>query len=104
MPHTTPMNFGTVRELLALKQRLVADASGLNHSRLSALEVGYRDPTKAEDKTLRAVLLRVALRRRQEIEVAISWLKSVEPQTWGLDRETVAAILEGLEKVSESSP
>jgi transcriptional regulator with XRE-family HTH domain len=102
--HTNPMNFRIVRQLLALKAFKLADAAGVNCSRLSLLETGLRDPTRSEDLTLRAVLLKVALRRRQEIEAAIMWLQSREPQTWGLDRETVAAILEGQETVSESSP
>jgi transcriptional regulator with XRE-family HTH domain len=101
--NTNPMNFRIVRQLLAVKGIRVADASGVNRSRLSLLETGLRDPTKAEDLTLRAVLLKVAVRRRQEIEAAIMWLQSREPQTWALDRETVAAILEGRETAAESS-
>jgi transcriptional regulator with XRE-family HTH domain len=100
--NTNPMNFRIVRQLLALKAIAIANVTGLNSSRLSLIETGLRDPTRAEDLTLRAVLLKVGLRRRQEIEAAITWLQSREPQTWELDRDTVAAILEGQETVSES--
>ena len=104
MANTNPMNFRIVRRLLSLKAIAVSDVTGLNSSRLSLLEGGLRNPTKAEDLTLRAVLLKVAVRRRLELEAAIEWLKSDKPQTWALDRETVAAILEGEEAVSASSP
>jgi len=83
--NTNPMNFGSIRKLLAVKAFKVAAAAGVNPSRLSVLETGYRDPTKAEDLTLRAVLLKVALRRRLELEAAIMWLQSREPQTWEVD-------------------
>jgi hypothetical protein len=83
--HINPMNFRIVRQLLALKAIAIADVTGLNSSRLSLLETGLRDPTRSEDLTLRAVLLRVALRRRQELEAAIMWLQSREPQTWATD-------------------
>jgi hypothetical protein len=79
------MNVRIVRQVLAVKAFKVADATGINSSRLSLLETGYRDPTKGEDLTLRAVLLKVALRRRLEIEAAIMWLQSREPQTWEVD-------------------
>jgi hypothetical protein len=79
---TIPINFHTVRQLLGLKQFAVADAAGINRQRLSWIEVGYRDPTRGEDDALRRVLLCVAIRRRQELADAISWLKSGEPQTW----------------------
>jgi hypothetical protein len=79
------MNFRIVRQVLAVKAIAVADVTGLNSSRLSLLETGLRDPTRSEDLTLRAVLLRVALRRRQELETAIMWLQSREPQTWATD-------------------
>jgi hypothetical protein len=96
-------NFGSVRRLLALKQIAVASASGLNYSRLSSIEVGYRDPTKGEDLTLRHVLLRVANRRRQEIETAIAWLESGEPQKWeGDPRKTLVGAL--LDERELSSP
>jgi hypothetical protein len=98
-----PLNFGSVRKLLGLKQLAVGDAAGLNHQRLCWLEVGYRDPTKAEDKTLRCILLRVAIRRRQEIELAIAWLKSDEPQSW--ERDPRNALARDLAETSaESSP
>jgi hypothetical protein len=79
------LNFGSIRKLLGLKQIAVADAAGLNHQRLCWLMVGYRDPTVGEDRTLRAVLLCVALRRRVELEAAIEWLKGNKPQTWEVD-------------------
>jgi len=91
---TTAINFHTVRQLLGLKQFAVADAAGLNRQRLSWIEVGYRDPTRSEDERLRHVLLRVADRRRQELEASIAWLKSGEPQTWEADpRNTLAGDL-----------
>ncbi len=85
MANTNPLNFRIVRQLLALKAFKLADASGLNRSRLFVLESGIRDPTRSEDLTLRALLLKVALRRRLELEAAIMWLQSREPQTWATD-------------------
>ena len=93
---TTPMNFHMVRRLLGLRQFAVADAAVLNRQRLSWIEVGYRDPTRGEDSALRRVLLRVAERRRQEVEAAIAWLKSDEPQVWEAGpRDSLAGILVG---------
>lgn len=103
MTNTNPINFRIVRQLLAVKAFKVAAAAGVNPSRLSVLETGYRDPTRSEDLTLRAVLLRVALRRRQEIEAAIMWLQSREPQTWESDRETLTAALEGSDAAATGS-
>jgi hypothetical protein len=92
----THANFGSVRRLLALKQIAVASAAGLNYSRLSSLEVGYRDPTSREDSALRRVLLRVAERRRQELEAAIAWLRSADPQTWDANPgDALARVLVG---------
>jgi transcriptional regulator with XRE-family HTH domain len=98
------MNFRIVRQLLALKAFKLADAAGVNCSRLSVLETGYRDPTRSEDLTLRAVLLKVALRRRLEIEAAIMWLQSREPQTWESDprKELARDLVESSE--APSSP
>ncbi len=85
MANTNPMNFRIVRQLLALKAFKLADAAGVNYSRLSLIETGIRDATRSEDLTLRALLLKVALRRRLELEAAIMWLQSREPQTWATD-------------------
>jgi hypothetical protein len=98
-----PLNFGSIRKLLGLKQLAVADAAGLNHHRLCWLEVGYRDPTKGEDKTLRAVLVKVAIRRRQEIETAIVWLQSSQPQTWESDPRKALFEIEPLPEGREAS-
>jgi DNA-binding XRE family transcriptional regulator len=83
--NTNPINFRLVRQLLAVKTIKLADAAGLNRSRLFVLESGQRDPSMGEDLTLRALLLKVALRRRLELEAAIMWLQSREPQTWATD-------------------
>ncbi|MGA2921160.1 MAG: hypothetical protein ABSE28_08655 [Candidatus Sulfotelmatobacter sp.] len=105
MTNTNPMNFRIVRQLLALKAFKLADASGLNRSRLFVLESGIRDPTRNEDLTLRALLLKVALRRRIEIETAIMWLQSREPQTWESDprKALFEPLPEGREASAESS-
>jgi hypothetical protein len=101
--NTNPMNFRIVRQVLAVKAIAIAEVTGLNSSRLSLLETGLRDPTRSEDLTLRAVLLRVALRRRLELEAAITWLQSREPQTWATDPRK--ALLEPLpEEPMSSSP
>ena len=104
MANTNPMNFRIVRQLLALKAFKLADAAGVNYSRLSLIETGIRDATRSEDLTLRALLLKVALRRRLELEAAIMWLQSREPQTWATDPHK--ALFEPLpeDQVSAESP
>ena len=105
MANTNPMNFRIVRQLLALKAFKLADAAGVNYSRLSLIETGIRDATRSEDLTLRALLLKVALRRRIEIETAIMWLQSREPQTWESDprKALFEPLPEGREASAESS-
>jgi transcriptional regulator with XRE-family HTH domain len=96
------MNFRTVRQLLGLKQFAVADAAGMNHSRLSWIEIGYVDPTSAEDAALRRVLLRVIERRKLELETAGVWLKSGKTQTW--DGESRSQSLRSLADPESASP